>query len=227
VATAFLLQTLGLERSTATNTGLITGLFVVVAPVANRLLFGVRTRCVLWAAIGASLVGLGLLTGAAPQGIAAGDWITARAAVLFGLHVALLDRYSKHHQATVLAFGQLLGATLLLVAFWLLLAMLGPSVAPLEWPPAKVWPALLITGVLASAAAFFVQTFVQKRLSAVETAMIMGLEPIFAAVFGYLLHGDRLTAVQLMGAVVMIAAVFMVELYPLLRKRSPSHTPNG
>jgi len=227
VGAAFLLQTLGLERSTATNTGLVTGMFVVAAPVANRLLFGVRTRWVLWAAIGVSLVGLGLLTGGAPRGIAAGDWITLRAAVLFGLHVALLDRYSKHHHATVLAFGQLLGAALLLSAFWLLLAALGPSVAPFQWPSPAVWRALLITAVLATAVAFFVQTFVQKRLSAVETAMIIVLEPIFAAAFGYLLHGDRLTAVQLTGAVLMVAAVVVAELYPLLRKNSPRHAPHG
>ncbi len=219
---AFLLQTLGLQRSTATNTGLITGLCVVAAPVANRLLFGVRMKWVLWAAVGVSLVGVALLAGAAPRPMAAGDWITLHAAAAFGLHVALLDRYAKHHHATVLAFGQLVGATVVLAGSWAVLAVVRPSVVSLEWPPAEVWPALLITGVLATAVAFFVQTFVQRRLSAVETAVIIVLEPIFAAAFGYLLHGDRLAPVQLLGALLMVLAVFVAELYPLLQ-REPGH----
>ena len=92
---AFLLQTLGLERSTATNTGLITGLFVLFAPLANRWLFGVKTGRLLWASIGVSLMGLALLTGAAPAGLAAGDLLTMVAAAAFGLHMALLDHGSK------------------------------------------------------------------------------------------------------------------------------------
>jgi hypothetical protein len=63
---------------------------------------------------------------------------------------------------------------------------------PLAWPPASVWPALLLTGGIATAAAFFVQTYVQQRLSAVETGMIILTEPIFAVIFGQLLMGDRL-----------------------------------
>ena len=109
LAAAYLLQTFGLRYSTATNTGLITGLFIVFTPLANRVLFGVRTRRVLWAAIAVSLCGLVLLTGAGPQGLRAGDRLTLGCAACFGLHVALLDRYSKGHRAVTLALGQLAG----------------------------------------------------------------------------------------------------------------------
>ena len=210
VALAYLLQTLGLDRSTATNTGVITGLFIVFAPVANRVLFGVKTRPLLWGAIGASLIGLALLTGAGPDGLAGGDFFTLGCAASFGLHVALLDRYSKHYHAGALVFAQLLAATGIFTAAWL-------ASEPLHWPPAEVWPALLITGVVATALAFFVQTSVQQRLSAVETAMIILTEPIFAAVFGYMLHGDRLSGLQIFGGLLMVVAVFAAELYPLVR----------
>ena len=83
-AAAYLLQTLGLHSSTATNTGLITGLFIVFAPLANRLLFGVPTSGVLWAAIAVSLCGLGLLTGAGPQGLQPGDPLTLGCAACLG-----------------------------------------------------------------------------------------------------------------------------------------------
>jgi drug/metabolite transporter (DMT)-like permease len=218
LAAAYLLQTFGLRHSTPTNTGLITGLFIVFAPLANRLLFGVRTRRVLWAAIAVSLCGLGLLTGAGPHGLQAGDPLTLGCAACFGLHVALLDRYSKGHRAVTLVLGQLVAATVLFAGAW---AIQGP----LEWPPAEVWPALLLTGGICTAAAYFVQTFVQQRLSAVETGLIILTEPIFAALFGWLLAGDRLTGLQILGAGLMVAAVFAAELYPLVVGRSRSGGP--
>lgn len=213
LATSYLMQTLGLDRSTATNTGVITGLFIVFAPLANRLLFGVKTKPLLWIAIGTSLIGLALLTGAGPNGLSIGDFFTLGCAVSFGLHVALLDRYSKGYQASALVLAQLLAATGIFTAVWL-------STEPVRWPPSEVWPALLVTGVIATAAAFFIQTSAQQRLSAVETAMIILTEPIFAAVFGYLLHDDRLSGLQMLGGLLMVAAVFAAELYPLVRSRS-------
>ncbi len=211
LALAFLLQTSGLQHSTATSTAVITGLFIIFAPLANRLLFGVRTNSVLWGAICISLIGLTLLTGAAPTGPASGDLLALGGAACFGLHVALLDRYSKQHQAGVLVLGQLLGATSIFASAWLV-------AQPPTWPPPHVWPALLITGVVATAAAYFVQTYVQQRLSAVETAMIILTEPLFAAIFGYALHGDRLNHFQILGAILMVSAVFATELYPLVRR---------
>jgi drug/metabolite transporter (DMT)-like permease len=216
LAVAFVLQTLGLSDSTVTNTAVITGLCVVFAPLVNRMLFGVKTPRVLWASIAASLIGLALLAGAAPTGVAPGDWLSLGCAVSFGLHIALLDRYAKHHHAGVLVLGQLIAATLLFGGVSI-------GTCPLTWPPATVWPALLICGIGATALAFSVQTFVQQRLSAAETALILLMEPVFAAVFGYLLHGDRLTGLQMSGGMLMLVAIATAELYPyFFRQRTGS-----
>src|SRR3712207_9589258 len=72
------------------------------------------------------------------------------------------------------------------------------SFAPVSLPPAEVWVALLVTGLLASAGAFLVQTTVQQRIPAARTAIILTMEPVFAALFGYWLAGDRLVAVQIL-----------------------------
>ena len=207
LAGCYLFQTFGLRHTTATNTGVITGLFIVFAPLCNRLLFGVRTPATLWAAIGVSVLGLALLTGAGPVRIAMGDLLTLGAAAGFGLHVALLDRYAKRHDAAGLALGQLAAASITFLAIW-------PFVEPMAWPAPRVWFALLVTGLVATAAGFFVQTLVQRRLSAVETAAIIIVEPVFAAVFGYLLAGDRLTGLQIVGAVLVAGAMIAVEVYP-------------
>ncbi len=212
LAAAYLLQTLGLDRTTATNTGVITGLFVVFAPLANRALFGVRTPGILWTGIGASLLGLGLLAGAAPAGVSVGDLVALGGAAAFGLHIALLDRFAARRDAAALACGQVLAAAVVFTAVWLFIER--PAL-----PPGPVWPALLITGLVATAGGFFVQTFVQQRLTAVETGSIIVTEPVFAAVFGYLLAGDRLTGRQLCGAGLLVAATATVEVYPRWRAR--------
>ena len=211
LAVAYLSQTFGLRLTTATNTGLITGLFVVFAPLASRALFGVRTRAAHWLAIAVSLVGLGLLTGAGPAPLAPGDGLTLVCAACFGLHIALLDRVAKHHDAGVLAFGQIAAAAVVFLVLW-------PLVDRVAWPSPRVWFALAVTGLAATAVAFTVQTFVQQRLSAVATAVIIVTEPLFAAFFGYVLAGDRLAALQWLGAALLVSALVVAEVYPALRR---------
>jgi drug/metabolite transporter (DMT)-like permease len=78
--------------------------------------------------------------------------------------------------------------------------------------------ALLVTGLLASAGAFLVQTTVQQHIPAARTAIIMTMEPVFAALFGYWLAGDRLVAVQILGALMILSALVIGEVVPVLRR---------
>jgi len=219
LAAAYLLQTFGLRDTTSSISGIITGLTVVFVPIASRLLFGIRTDAVVWGAIGVAVLGLGLLSGAAPGGVSVGDVLTLGCAACFGLHVALLGRYARGHDTGVLALGQLGAATLVFLAAW-------PLSEPLAWPSRAVWPAILITAFLATAAAFYVQTFVQQRLPAMQVAMILLMEPLFAAFFGCVLAGDSLSALQLLGALLMVAAMFATELRPATRSAVDSRGGN-
>jgi drug/metabolite transporter (DMT)-like permease len=213
LAASYLLQTFGLRHTSATNTGLITGLFVIFAPLANRLVFGVRTSPLLWGAIGVSLVGLVLLTGTGPTPLVFGDALVLLCALSYGVHVALLDRHAKHHDAMCLAFGQVAATAVVCLALW-------PCVETVRWPSTSdVWFALLVTALIATAAAFAIQTHVQQRLPAVQTAIIIATEPVFAAFFGYVCVGDRLAATQWIGAVLMVGAMVFSEILPLLRSR--------
>jgi len=205
LAAAYMLQTYGLRHTTATNTGLLTGLFIIFTPLANRVLFGVRTSWAFWGGIAASLLGLGLVTGASAAGATRGDLLTLGCAAVFGLHLALLDRYAKGHPPITLAGGQVAAAAVLFLA--VSLALHRPA-----WPTREVWWALAVTALVATAAGYFVQTLVQRTLTAVETASIIVLEPIFAVVFGYLLAGERLTALQIVGAAIMVGALATVQL---------------
>jgi drug/metabolite transporter (DMT)-like permease len=210
LAIGYLFQTWGLRFTTATSSGLITGLFVVLAPIADRALYGTRLRPLSWLAVALSVVGMILLTGRLPNQLAIGELLTLGCASAFGVHIALLSRHSRNHDARSLGAAQMLGVALLFLALW-------PLTAPVEPPPRAVWPALIITGVVASALAYFIQTVAQRSLTTVRTAVVLTTEPLFAGLFGYLLAHELLSSSQLVGAALILAAVVTSEVVPALR----------
>jgi len=205
LAAGYLLQTWGLRYTTPTNSGLITGLFVVIAPALDRALHGTPLpRPVRWAAA-LSLAGTALLSGTGAAPLNRGDLLTLGCAVAFGLHIALLARHAPRHDVRALTLAQMLACAALFGAAW-------PAFEPVGPPPREVWFALALTGLVASGLAFAVQTLVQRHLSAARTAVILTMEPVFAAAFGYLLAGDRLTAPQLAGGALVVAALYLAQL---------------
>ena len=211
LAAGYLFQTTGLLFTTPTNSGLITGLFVVFAPLADRALFGAKPSRQVLVAVVLSLLGMALLAGGAPDGVNTGDALTLLCALALGVHIALLSRYAPSHDAGGLAFAQILAMALVFALAW-------PLFDTVSLPPRPLWVPLLVTGLLASAGAFWVQTFVQQRLPAARTAVILTMEPLFAALFGYWLAGDRLIAVQILGASMILSALLVGEVLPLLRR---------
>ena len=211
LAAAYLFQTMGLLFTTPTNSGLITGLFVVFAPLADRLLFGANVSRQVILTVVLSLVGMVLLAGGGPEGANWGDLLTLLCAAALGLHIALLSRYAASYDAGALTLAQILAMVLLFVVVW-------PFSGPISLPQPGVWVALLVTGLLASAGAFLVQTTVQQHIPAARTAIILTMEPVFAALFGYWLAGDRLVAVQIFGALMILSALVVGEVVPVLRR---------
>lgn len=220
LAAGYLFQTLGLLYTTPTNSGLITGLFVVFAPLTAWLFFKVRISRQVIMAIALSLAGMLLLAGQSPSGVRVGDALTVLCAMGLGAHIALLSRYASGHDARSLAFAQMLSMAVLFSVMW-------PIFGTVEMPPAGVWPAILLTGLVASAGAFYVQTTVQQRIPAARAAIILTMEPVFAALFGYWLAGDRLGPVQLLGAALILSALVIGEVLPVLRRRGRKRVPRG
>jgi drug/metabolite transporter (DMT)-like permease len=212
LAIGYLFQTLGLLFTTPTNSGLITGLFVVFAPLAARLLFKVSISRPVVAAVTLSLTGMVLLAGQSPSGVRVGDALTVVCAGALGLHIALLSRYAREHNAGSLALAQMLSMAVLFSLMW-------PLFEPVALPPGEVLFAIALTGLVASAVAFYIQTTVQQHIPAARAAIILTMEPVFAALFGYWLAGDRLSPVQLVGAGLIISALFVGEVLPLLTRR--------
>ena len=212
LALGYLFQTLGLLYTTPTNSGLITGLFVVFAPLTAWALFKVRIPPLIVGAVVLSLLGMVLLTGQSASLGRVGDALTVVCAAGLGAHIALLSRYAPEHDAGALTLAQIFSMAFLFSAMWV------ASPGPVTAPPREVWFAIALTGVVASAGAFYVQTTVQQRIPAARTAIILTMEPVFAALFGFWLAGDRLSPVQLVGAVLIFSALFVGEVIPVLRR---------
>jgi len=213
----YVLQTLGLEETTVSNAGFITGLFVVFTPLLGALVLRERVPGIGWAAAAVSTVGLFLLSGAGELG--AGDALVLLCALAFSAHILATARAVEHHDVGALLVVQLAvaGVFCMVVA-----GAAGDLERPEGW---TVWSALIVTSLVASALGFFVQTFAQRYASPARTALILASEPAFAGLFGWLLAGELLGPVEWAGAALIMGAIVAVELYP--RFRPPRPLPEG
>jgi drug/metabolite transporter (DMT)-like permease len=198
------LQTAGLERTTVTNTGFITGLYVLFTPLLALAIFRTPIPRELWAAVGLALVGLALLAGV-PQGSAAGDLLVLVSTVAQAFQIVMVERYATRYDVFALTFVQVAVAC---VGFVAIALALGDLSVPRG---ATVWAALLVTGLFAVAFALLVQVWAQRRVSATRIAIIFSLETVFAGLAGYLLAGDRLGAVGLAGCAAIFAGIVLAE----------------
>jgi drug/metabolite transporter (DMT)-like permease len=215
----YVFQTLGLEETTASNAGFITGLFVVLTPVFGAVFLRDRISGFAWAAAGVSGFGLYLLSGAGGDFTARGDGLVLLCAAAFSGHILVTARAVGKYDVGALLVVQLgvCGIFCLTVA-----ALAGQ----LEVPQGRtVWSALIVTSLIASALGFFVQTFAQQHAPPARTALILASEPAFAGLFGYLLADERLTATAWVGAALIMTAIVAVEIVP--RLWPPRPLPEG
>jgi drug/metabolite transporter (DMT)-like permease len=209
----YVFQTFGLEHTSASNAGFITGLFVVITPLIGAALFRERIGGAAWAAAAVSALGLYLLAGAG--GLNRGDALALLCAVAFSAHIVATARSVGAHDPGALLVVQLgvCGLACLAVA-----AIGGDLEAPRG---GTVWSALIVTALVASALGFFVQTYAQRHAPPARTALILASEPAFAGLFGWLAGGEHLSAVAWAGAVLIMVAILAVEVVPRLRPARP------
>jgi drug/metabolite transporter (DMT)-like permease len=204
LAGGYLTQTVGLTMTSPGNSGLITGLFVVFTPMIARV-FGVPLRSWTVIAVLVALAGTVMLVGG-PSGFGLGDLLTVACAFLFALHIVLLSRWSPGLRSAPLAMVQMGTGALVFTA--------GGS-NMLSMPSGGVWFAIVVTGLFASALAFYIQTWAQQHLSASRTALIMTTEPAWALAAAVILAGQRFGWLQAAGAGLVLAAIVGHELASL------------
>ena len=204
---AYVLQTYGLARTTATNAGFITGLYVVFVPLLTLVLFRRPPGRAAWVAVAVSMAGMVLLSVVRLDELRlrTGDLLVLASAVAWAGHVVAVGRYAGRHSAVLLSLAQMgAAAGLHLVA-----------AIPVGWDPsgaADVWQLLIVTGVLGSGVAYTLQVLAQETISATRAVVILAGESVSAAAFAYVWVGDRLRPHQWLGALVVLVAMVISEL---------------
>jgi drug/metabolite transporter (DMT)-like permease len=202
----YVAQTFGLQRTPATVSGFITGLFVVFTPLCSAALLRRRVSALAWASVAIATAGLALLS-LRGLSVGTGEAITLLCAIAFALHIVGLGEWSRPTNAYGLAVVQLSTVALL--------AIVGAAPQSLGPPPdAGVWGAIMLTAIGATALGFLGQTWAQAHLPPTRAAVVMTMEPVFAGVFGVAIGGDRLQARTVIGALLVLAAMYLVELGP-------------
>jgi drug/metabolite transporter (DMT)-like permease len=204
LATGYGLQTAGLERTTVSSAGFITGLYVVFTPLLALLLFRTRVGGAVWIGVALAVVGLAMLSGIG-AGDPLGDLLVLLGSAAYSVQIVLMERYAPRHDPVAFTQAELLAA---FAGFAVVAVALGQVEVPRGW---TVWGALLVTGIFASALAFLVQTWAQRRTSATRTALAFALEPVWAGFFGFWLAGDRLGALGWGGCAVIMAGIVVAE----------------
>jgi drug/metabolite transporter (DMT)-like permease len=196
-------QTAGLTETSASNSALITGLYVVITPFLAALF--ARRNPSWWSAGGAALsfAGLVLLTGAGGLSFERGDLLTLACAFSFALHIVALSRLARHHPVVPFTTVQLTVTAVL--AFPAALLIEGPV-----QPPSSVWGALLLTGLGASAGCFVLQIWAQTVVGATTAAVVLAAEPAFAVATAWVVLSERLTLAGWAGAGLILLAIYIV-----------------
>ncbi len=203
---AQIVQTAGLAHTAASVSGFITGLYVVATPLLAAVLLKARITAWTWGAVVLATVGLGVLS---LQGLAVGygEALTFVSAILYALHIVGLGAWSTPRDALGMSALQLL---VIAVVCWAATIHDG-VVLP---PTTQDWVSVLYMAVFAGAGALLAQTWAQAHLSPTRSAVIMSMEPVFAAFFAVWLGGESAGSRMLLGGAMVLAAMLLVEAGP-------------
>lgn len=216
----FTLQTVGLQYSTPSRSAFITGMFVVLTPLASTVIFRRLPRPPSLAGVALAFAGTYWLTGAgtdaAPDRRALwGDLLTFGCALAYAVHLSLTEKYAKGSAAAPLVAAQLwvvCGLSALAIPF---------GARHLDPTPGLV-VALVFTGVLASAVGFTAQTWAQARTTAVRAALVIATEPLFATAYSVIGGRETLGAREVAGGALILLGVLVAEVGGLIWRPEPA-----
>ncbi len=200
----YVLQTLGLQYTSATVSGFITGMFLVFTPLVAWLTTRERIAPAAWIAVLVATIGLALISLQGAANNTLGVLLTLGGALAFAFQIVGLSQWSTTANAYGLAVLQL-G----------MVAVMCAVIAPFEEGPKvppnlQVWAAVLFLALAATALAFVVQSWAQAQISPTKAAVVLTMEPVFAGVTGFL-AGDDLTWRLVLGGMMVVSSMYLVE----------------
>ncbi|NDG85578.1 MAG: DMT family transporter [Proteobacteria bacterium] len=206
------LQTIGMQYTSSSSAGFLTGLSVVMVPVI--LLFtGGRIGLFSLIGIALSVVGAAMLSLSEGLQLNRGDALVIGCAFMVALHIVFVGRFTRRYDAFRLTLIQILVCLVLCSSCAGILESADFALASML---PKAWGAMAFCGIIATAIAYLVQMVAQAHVSPVKTSLILTLEPVFGAIFSVWLLHDQLRSIQWAGGAVMVMAMLVAELGPLV-----------
>jgi drug/metabolite transporter (DMT)-like permease len=213
---AQILQTAGLAHTPASVSGFITGMYVVATPLFAAVLLRSRITPMTWGAVLLAFAGLAVLT-LDGFSVGYGEALTFVAAMLYALHIVGLGAWSNARDA--------LGMSILQVVMVAVICLVASAPGGIVLPDTgRDWLSVVYMAVFPAALALLAQTWAQAHLPPTRTAIVMSMEPVFAAFFAVLLGGESLTARMVGGGVLVLAAMLIVEIGP--RRKVEAEVPH-
>jgi len=209
---SYFFQMWGIQWTSASNTGFITGLSVVLVPIFGYLFFKYRPAPIVSLGIVLAFLGLFLLTGAYDLQVNKGDALVFICAVAVAFHVIFTGRYAPQHNVYLLTAVQLITVSLL--------TMLALPFGNYHWPEFsanQIW-LLIYLGLFGTVYTFLMQTSMQRFTTTARTALIFAMEPVFAALFAFLIAGEALSALGWLGGLLIVLGMVVSEMPPAGRK---------
>ena len=205
--------------TTVTNSGFLTGLYVIMVPIFAVVLFRQQPHPIIWPGALLALAGIWLLSGGALAALTTGDWLTVLCAAFWALQLILITTHANHTGRPVT----------LAVTQFAVCGLLGLLVAvtfeKLDWSAVRIAaPEILYTGIFSGGIAFTLQAIGQRYTSAPQAAIFLASEAVFAALFGIWLLGERLPAAGFLGCALIFSAILAVEVVPALGRSSVART---
>jgi drug/metabolite transporter (DMT)-like permease len=204
--TGQILQTAGLAHTSASVSGFITGMYVIATPVFASWLLRTRIPALTWFAVALATAGLGVLT-LRGFSMGYGEGLTLIAAMLYALHIVGLGAWSRPDRALGMSIVQIT----VIAAICFVVTIPDGMVLP---HTGRDWFSVIYMALVAGALGLLGQTWAQAHLAPTRVAIIMSMEPVFAAFFAVLLGGESLTGRMLLGGAFVLAAMILVEARP-------------
>ena len=199
------LQQIGIVDTTAGKAGFITAMYVVLVPVMG-VFVGHKQPWLVWLGVALSAVGMYFLCVHESLSLNRGDLMVLAGAVGFSFHILLIDRYSAHVDGVKLSCLQFFVAGVLGLVFMFLFET--PQISQIF----AAWLPLLYAGVFSCGVAYTLQILGQRYTAPTIASMILCLEAVFSVVFSWFLLGERLSAREIFGCVLIFAAILLAQL---------------
>jgi drug/metabolite transporter (DMT)-like permease len=200
----YALQTAGLQFTSASNSALITGLYVVITPLLVAAF--ARRAPSRWILLAAALAfgGVVLLTGVDDLSLRIGDLLTVGCAIAFAFHIYALGLFAPRHR--------LIPFTTVQIAVTTVLSIIGAALFEpgARIPDRSAWAAIAITAVGVTVGAFLLQIWAQTVVGAATAAVVLSAEPAFGVATGWVVLGERLSPAGWVGAGLIVAAIYLV-----------------